>query len=385
MQKNSLTYSIGCMLRVVFAITFLTPTSWAANGTVCLPNGFNSFSPISPNVLTLRNNISSDRLLSTQIVSDSFNNRACNSNTNAELGYVFLPTNIFVSSYSVAGFTYNTSFGIIQNTPTLVKVGGQFRTDVPNAFATANYSLFINYFVTVNCAGGLGAYTPTALEVRFTGLNSSACQGNYQVTYSYEIYQKGGVPLRSGYIKATETSGFRTRVSLYSDKAETNTVLTMIPSSNSAVFQSNIACTYSLSSTSLNLGNYSNLDIFRQSNPPVALNINTSSCTNTNGGGSNHGLYVFWSFDAADPNDSSILANTSVGSNAAVNVGARISCNNGATVARDNTAAKLSQFIITSNTFPCTAYLVPTSNVIDPNEIGAGSFSSRATLTFQFD
>jgi len=159
----------------------------------------------------------------------------------------------------------------------------------------------------------------------------------------------------------------------------------MIPSSNSTVFQSNIACTYALSSTSLDLGTYSNVNIFRQTNTPVAFNINTSGCTGIGGSGTTHGLYVFWNFDAADPNDSTILANTSSGTNAAVNVGAKISCNSGTAIARDNTLVQLIAIARSSNSLACTASLVPTSNVINPNEIRPGNFTSSATLTFQFD
>jgi hypothetical protein len=384
-QKNSLSHSIACILRIAIAMTFLTHTAWAADGRACLPNGFDSFSPISPNVITLKNNISSDQLLSKQTVIDNFRSRACTEDTDVELSYVFLYSNLFVRTYFVGGYTFNSEVTIPTNRPNLVTVNIEIRTNVPNAFSNLNHAFRINYSISVSCNGGLGAYSPSSDEVRITGVNSAACRGNYQVRNTYEIYQHGNINLKAGYNQAREIQGFRSRVSFYSGSTQTNTVLTMIPNSNQTVFQSSFDCNYALTRDTLDLGNHSNVDIFRQTNTQVAFNINATGCSYINGGGNTHGLYVFWSFDAVDPNDSTILTNTSSGSNAAVNVGAKISCNNGAAVARNNASVQLTTAMSTSNSFACRAYLVPTSNVTNPNEIRPGSFTSRATLTFQFD
>jgi hypothetical protein len=383
--KQSVKRAIACVFWTVAVLMVMSHTAWADNGAACLPNGFNSFSPISPNVISAKKVLSSDAILSTQTVTVSFNNFACTIATNAELAFYFSPSSLFVSTYNNSGFIFTSTFNIIENRPRNVKIGIEFRTASPDVFSNS-YAFYIKYFVNVRCSGGgLGVYLPGNGEARITGVNSAACNGNYIVTYTYEIYQNAEATLKTGYKQATNGSGFSARVRLYSGNDRIVQEETLIPGSATTVFQSNLNCNYSLSSNSLNLGSFTNHQIYRRNTVPVAFTISTTDCRNTSGGGRSHGLYVFWNFDAVDPADPGILANTSTGTNAATNVGVKISCNGGSAVAKDNVSVKLSSAISSGISFPCSAQLVPMSNVVSPEDIGPGSFTSRATLTFQFD
>jgi len=249
--------------------------------------------------------------------------------------------------------------------------------------------MYVYYTITISCAGGLSAYVRSNTELFIRGVNSAACKGNFTLNYQFEIYQTGRNVFNAGYKRVTLGSGFNAYINLYSPST-TNliSVLTEIPSSSSTAFQSSLDCKYALSTTLIDLGTHERTQIYLRSVPSTGFTISVSGCNNDLSGGSgrSHDAFVYWTFDAVDPNDPTILANTLTGPNVSSNVGARISCNNGVDVAMDKTAVKLVNSIsFATSTSLCQAVLVPTSNVRNVNEIQPGSFKSRATLTFQFN
>jgi hypothetical protein len=379
-------------LRHLFFFLLLTLTlassAWSADGRACLPNGFNSFSSINPNVINLKPTISSDELLSTQTVSDSFST-TCISDSTAELGFVFVENSLFVNSQ--AGF-FAADVNLLEETPTRIRVGYALRSRIGDVFSTAGspYSLYINYYISISCAGGLSYVRKSNDEFRIRGINSAACNGNYSMTYKYEIYQNKEAALKSGYFSANTGTGFVLRSSLYRNSSiatPQNTLATLIPSSNATVFQTNLSCIYSVSPSTIDLGSLANTSIFLANVRSRNFFINASNCTNTSGGGRNHKIFVTFKFGAVDAGDATILTNNRTGSNAAVNVGLSLSCtfDNGEFAVQNNNLNLMKSIASVSNSIPCSVFMVPTSNVTNPNQIRPGSFNATATLTFIFN
>ena len=370
--------SIWLNICYFFLLMIFSTSVFAINGSACLPSGFNSFGGFSPNVISLKSKISADVVLSMQTATDVMTNKTCTTNTNAELSFSFLVNDIFLDSDSA--YAWSTSFNVLNNTPTAVRLGYELRSKTGDIFSLSGsaYSLYVDYYIDVYCSGGLSVtLLSNGTEARIKGVNSAACNGNYTISYTVKIMQNSAGNLKSNYVNTTTRLGFRARTGLYSGTTQVGTLLTMIPSSDTTVFQSSISCTYSLSSSTVNLGKYSNVQLFQNIATQTSFNINATSCNNT------HGLYVYWTFSAVDPNDSSILSNTSTSASVASNVGAQIVCNNA--IMQNKTSFKLTTKLSSSNSFPCYAYLVKTPNVNTPYDISPGAFKTSATLNFQFD
>lgn len=372
------------LLFLLLTLTFAS-SAWSASGRACLPNGFNSFSSINPNVINIKPGISADELLSTQTVSDSFST-TCINDTTAELGFVFIENSLFVNSEPGSFTAY---VNLLEDTPTRIKVGYALRTNIGDVFSSAGspYSLYINYYISIYCAGGLSYVRKSNDEFRIRGINSAACNGNYSMTYKYEIYQNKEAFLKSGYISATTGTGFVLRTSLYRNSSiatPNNTLATSIPLSNAIVFQTNLSCVYSVSPSIIDLGSLANTSIFLARVTSRNFSINALNCTNTSGGGRNHKIFVTFNFDAVDLGDATILTNNLSGSNAAVNVGLSISCTfaNGNLGVQNNNLYLMKSVASVSNIIPCSVFMVPTSNVTNPNQIRPGLFRGSATLTF---
>lgn len=314
-------------LFLLLAFTFAS-SAWSANGSSCLPKGFDAFGSIRPNVINLKPSISADEVLSTQTSNDPLS-FICITDPAAELGFLFLPNSLFVDSQP--GY-FNADVNPLTDTPTRIRVGYSLRTINGDAFTTPGspYSLYINYYVTIFCAGGgLSFVRKSNNEFRVRGINSAECNGNYSVLYKYEIFQNSESNLKTSYVSETTGNGFRLRTSLFRNSTATspaNTLVSAIASSNSTVFQTNLSCRYSVSPISVDLGSFANTNIFIANVSPRYFSINASNCTNTSGGGRNHRIFVTFNFDAVDPADPTILTNNLSGANAAVNVGLSIGC-----------------------------------------------------------
>jgi hypothetical protein len=360
----------------------LAQPAWALSGTVCLPRGFLSFSAINPNVVTLKAKKNTDQLLYAQSATDTSTNSACTTNPFAELYFNFQPNTFFSITDMAAEFSSNTA--------NLIKVSYKIRTNSSDVFADQS-SMYVKYTITMACKGGLSAFAPSNNELVIRGVNSRDCDANFTLNYQIEIYQFGSRVFKTNYQKITPGTGFPviTEIRSQGQQAGSGTsTMTRLPDSGIVAFQSSLDCKYALSTTSIDFGTHERTQIYLRSVPSTGFTVSVSGCNNDLSGGSgrSHDAFVYWTFDAVDPNDPTILANTLTGPNVSSNVGARISCNNGVDVAMDKTAVKLVNSIsFATSTSLCQAVLVPTSNVRHVNEIQPGSFKSRATLTFQFN
>lgn len=376
--------AMGCLLWVMGAGLLLAQPAWALSGTVCLPRGFLSFSAINPNVVTLKANKNTDQLLYAQSATDTSTNSACTTNPFAELYFNFQPNTFFSITDMAAEFSSNTA--------NLIKVSYKIRTNSSDVFADQS-SMYVKYTITMACKGGLSAFAPSNNELVIRGVNSRDCDANFTLNYQIEIYQFGSRAFKTNYQKITPGTGFQviTEIRSQGQQAGSGTsTMTRLPDSGNTAFQSSLDCKYTLSKNSIDFGFRPILDVFN--NAPIdVFTIRVFGCNNglTTGSGRSHAGFVYWTFEAVDPGNPTILANTNTASDASVNAGVRISCTDvtgwGVEIKDKSTVNLFSSISGNLSTATCSVRLAPTSNVVNVSDIKPGRFTSRATLTFQFN
>ena len=340
----------------------------AHSATVCIPQGFEVF-PSMPTTISLGQITynGGPKLLYESSVSAAPTSR-CSNSPNATLE--------FNTSYDTTHFN-NTVLRGFKGTDTAARV--TFMYSSRSAFATPEglyYSMLFYYYITVDCTGATISGEVVGLNVKVYGLAS--CR-SYTVDYRVSIYQNDTYIPPNNFVSATESNGIRIRTAISADTLSTQGVqraaISTISGSNTLKLISGVYCTYSLSTSTVDLGTWSSLNLLN-SDTSKDYTVNMRNCRNTTG----RQVSVFWRFDNPDPSDSSRMLNSIAGG--ASGVVAQTAC--AGTVVRHNQPLVISANLQGNLSVDCSAKLVPAAGVSTVGQITPGRFRGIAYLVFQF-
>ena len=340
----------------------------AHSGPVCIPQGFEIF-PSMPSAISLGKityNGGTKLLYDSSVTAAATS--SCSNSPNATLDFVTLPTRQFDDTVvlSARGDTY----------PWRAKFMYSTRSTFGSPFGY--YSMMLYYYITIDCRPGEVVFGQIINNdtFRVTGLQSCS---SYTVDYRVSIYQNDTYVPIANFTTVVESLGIRMRTNLLDDRTGTlatvSTSLRTLTRSNSLKLMSGVYCTYSLSTSTVDLGTWSSLDLLNY-DTSRAYTINMQNCQNASG----RQVSVFWRFDNPDPGDDSVMLSSVAGG--ASGVVARTACSG--TVVRHNQPLVISANLQGNLSVACSAELLPARGVSTVGQIAPGRFRGIAYLVFQF-
>ena len=342
----------------------------AHSATVCIPQGFEVF-PSMPTTISIGqiNYFGGPKLLYDSSVTAAPTN-ICSNSPNATLE--------FNASYATDNFN-DLVMRSIKGGDTSARVTFMYSSRSSFAIPPQGtfYSMLFYYYITVDCTGAAISGEVVGLNFKVYGL--AACR-SYTVDYRVSIYQNDTYIPPNNFVSATESRGVRIRAGISADRLGTQGVsraaISTISGSNTLKLTSGVYCTYSLSTSTVDLGTWSSLNLLN-SDTSKAYTINLQNCQNTSG----RQVSVFWRFENPDPSDSSRMLNSIA--DGASGVVAQTAC--AGTAARHNGRLQLSASLQGDLSIDCSAKLVPAAGVSTVGQITPGRFRGIAYLVFQFE
>jgi len=355
----------------------------AHSAQVCPPQGFDAFPSMPATISIGKINAGGGAKVLYESSLTASTASPCSSSSSATLDFIPLYSDLFSDTIAL------TIVGA--KTASTVQFMYSARSTLGVPTGTGNYSIVLNYYITVTCTGAsitaqiVSTYGSTS-TFRVTGLPSCS---QYTVNYKLSILQNDGfVPADTVLTAGGSTNGIRMRATVWSNSSlsdtyggsptQVATYLTYVPGSTALKLISGVYCTYSLSPSTIDFGTLANYEIMR-SLTPKPYSINLQNCMNASG----RQVSIFWRFANPDSGDSSAMTNSVAGG--ASGVVAQTSCTNALNaLARHNQQIAIASNVSGNLTISCSAALVPAPGVNNSNQITPGRFSGSAYLVFQF-